>query len=90
MTMKKLLTTMLLGAALFAVSGCTNAAGGESGNGGTSGEIDYLARLIGMWETPGYDITTNTFPSLIQRKHLPLRINIKKSLHLLERSLFPK
>ena len=89
MTMKKLLTTMLHGAALFAVS-CTNAAGGGSGNGGTSGEIDYLARLIGMWETPGYDITTNTFPSLIQRKHLPLRINIKKSLHLLERSLFPK
>ena len=53
--MKKLLTAMLLGAALFMVSGCTNAAGGGSGNGGTSGEIDYLARLIGMWETPGYD-----------------------------------
>lgn len=55
MEMKKLLTVMLLGAALFAVSGCTNAAGGGSGNGGTSGEIDYLARLIGTWETEGYD-----------------------------------
>ena len=53
--MKKLLTAMLLGAALFAVSGCTNAAGGGSGNGDTSGEIDYLARLIGTWETEGYD-----------------------------------
>ena len=55
MEMKKLLTAMLLGAALFAVSGCTNAAGGGSGNGGTSGEIDYLARLIGTWETEGYN-----------------------------------
>lgn len=54
MEMKKLLTAMLLGAALFAVSGCTNAAGGGSGNSGTSGEIDYLARLIGTWETEGY------------------------------------
>ena len=59
MEMKKLLTAMLLGAALFAVSGCTNAAGGGSGNGDTSGEIDYLARLIGTWETEGYD--TNQF-----------------------------
>lgn len=69
MEMKKLLTAMLLGAALFMVSGCTNAAGGGSGNGGTSGEIDYLARLIGMWETPGYD--RDEYISVIDETHTP-------------------
>mgnify|MGYP000922825261 CR=1 FL=1 len=67
--MKKLLTAMLLGAALFAVSGCTNAAGGGSGNGGTSGEIDYLARLIGTWYTPGYD--RDEYISVIDETHTP-------------------
>ena len=69
MEMKKLLTAMLLGAALFMVSGCTNAAGGGSGNGGTSGEIDYLARLIGTWYTPGYD--RDEYISVIDETHTP-------------------
>ena len=87
--MKKLLTAMLLGAALFAVSGCTNAAGGESGNGGTSGEIDYLARLIGMWETPGYD--NDEYISVVDNtKTPPLTYKYKAKLTFTRTELISK
>ena len=89
MEMKKLLTAMLLGAALFAVSGCTNAAGGGSGNGGTSGEIDYLARLIGMWETPGYD--NDEYISIVDNtKTPPLTYKYKAKLTFTRTELISK
>lgn len=89
MEMKKLLTAMLLGAALFAVSGCTNAAGGGSGNGGTSGEIDYLARLIGMWETPGYD--NDEYISVVDNTETPpLTYKYKEKLTFTRTELISK
>ncbi|WP_428771394.1 hypothetical protein V1L52_05435 [Treponema sp. HNW] len=54
--MKKIISLVLavIGMLLLLVA-CPNTAGGNPGGGTPPGEIDYLARLIGTWQTPGYD-----------------------------------
>ena len=53
--MKKLFLTCVFAVAII-LTGCSNAAGGNpAGNNSGTGEIDYLARLIGTWQTTGYD-----------------------------------
>ena len=53
--MKKLVLLAIVAAALI-LTGCPNPAGGNSaGNNGGTGETDYLARLIGTWQTEEYD-----------------------------------
>ena len=53
--MKKIvLTAVAVFSVLLVLTGCPGAAGG-SVSGTNSGEIDYLARLIGTWKTHDYD-----------------------------------
>lgn len=53
--MKKIvLTAVAVFSVLLVLTGCPGAAGGSVG-GTNSGEIDYLARLIGTWQTPGFE-----------------------------------
>ena len=49
--MKKMMIGMMLIAALGLFAGCSNGAAGSDGG----GEVDYAARLLGTWYTPGYD-----------------------------------
>ena len=48
--MKKMMIGMMLIAALGLFAGCSNSASGSD-----NGEVDYAARLLGTWYTPGYD-----------------------------------
>ena len=48
--MKKMMIGMMLIAALSLFAGCSNSASGSD-----NGEVDYAARLLGTWYTPGYD-----------------------------------
>lgn len=51
--MKKLVLLAIIAAALV-LTGCPNPAGGNPNN-NTPAQVDYLARLIGTWQTLGYD-----------------------------------
>lgn len=65
--MKKLVLLAIIAAALV-LTGCPNPAGGNPNN-NTPAQVDYLARLIGTWQTADYDngefitITHPTDPS---------------------------
>ena len=48
--MKKMMIGIMLIAALGLFAGCSNSASGSD-----NGEVDYAARLLGTWYTPGYD-----------------------------------
>lgn len=48
--MKKMMIGMMFIAALSLFAGCSNSASGSD-----NGEVDYAARLLGTWYTPGYD-----------------------------------
>ena len=48
--MKKMMIGMMFIAALGLFAGCSNSASGSD-----NGEVDYAARLLGTWYTPGYD-----------------------------------
>ncbi|MGI5106334.1 hypothetical protein H0R94_04725 [Treponema socranskii] len=64
--MKKMMIGMMLIAALGLFAGCSNGASGSD----DGGEVDYAARLLGTWYTPGYDadqyisVTDTTPPPL--------------------------
>ena len=68
--MKKMMIGMMLIAALSLFAGCSN---GVSGN-DNGGEVDYAARLLGTWYTPGYDadqyipVTDTTIPLTYEYK----------------------
>ena len=51
--MKKLVLLAIIAAALV-LTGCPNPAGGNPNN-NTPAQVDYLERLIGTWQTAGYD-----------------------------------
>ena len=51
--MKKLVLLAIIAAALV-LTDCPNPAGGNPNN-NTPVQVDYLARLIGTWQTAGYD-----------------------------------
>lgn len=51
--MKKLVLLAIIAAALV-LTGCPSPAGGNPNN-NTPAQIDYLERLIGTWQTEGYD-----------------------------------
>ena len=63
--MKKMMIGMMLIAALGLFAGCSNGASGSD----DGGEVDYAARLIGTWYTPGYD--RDEYISVIDETHTP-------------------
>jgi len=63
--MKKMMIGIMLIATFSLFAGCSNSASGSD-----NGEVDYAARLLGTWYTPGYDadqyisVTDTTPPPL--------------------------
>ena len=71
--MKKMMIGMMLIAALGLFAGCSNGASGSD----DGGEVDYAARLLGTWYTPGYD--ADQYISVIDTTH-PLTYEYKAKL----------
>ena len=55
---------MMLIAALGLFAGCSNSASGSD-----NGEVDYAARLLGTWYTPGYD--ADQYISVVDKTKTP-------------------
>ena len=79
--MKKMMIGMMLIAALGLFAGCSNGASGND----NGGEVDYAARLLGTWYTPGYD--GGQYIPVTDEIRTPSLINIKQKLHLPEQSM---
>ena len=63
--MKKMMIGMMLIAALSLFAGCSNGASGSD----DGGEVDYAARLLGTWYTPGYD--ADQYISVVDKTKTP-------------------
>ena len=71
---------MMLIAALSLFAGCSNSASGSD-----DAEVDYAARLLGTWYTPGYD--GGQYIPVTDEIRTPSLINIKQKLHLPEQNM---
>lgn len=81
--MKKMMIGIMLIATFSLFAGCSNSASGSD-----NGKVDYAARLLGTWYTPGYD--ADQYISVTDTTPPPLRMNIKQNSPLPEQRLFPK